>query len=259
MLIVVPTLGQRVHFLEQTLASLADQLPRPDVIVVAPAAATRANEIAARLGARTLVDPGGQAAAINLGMSAAERSHEFVNWIGDDDLLEPGSIAATVRALDQRADAVVAYGACRYVDRTGNQLWISRAGRWAPRILAWGPDLIPQPGMLIRRVAWDEVQGLDEAMRFAFDLDLLLKLRAVGAFVDVGAVVSSFRWHPDSLTVSDRSRSLAESRLARRRALSPGMRRLAWSWEGPVDLATRLAAAEVTRRARRRQSQGGAI
>jgi len=94
-------------------------------------------------------------------------------------------------------------------------------------------------------------------MRFAFDLDLLLRIQPLGRFIDVGDVVSSFRWHAESLTVSDRTTSLKESEQARRRALSPTMRNLAWMWERPVRIATRLAAAEVSRRARRRAAALG--
>ena len=86
--------------------------------------------------------------------------------------------------------------------------------------------------MLVRRSAWEAVGGVDESLRFAFDLDLLLKLQAgQGSFVDVGAVVSMFRWHAESLTVSDRTRSLDESELVKRRYLSSGMRKVAWAWE----------------------------
>lgn len=250
-LLVVPTLGRRVDFLQQTLASIAAQSRPADVIVVVPRGATEARDLAGDLGAVIVDDPGGQAAAINAGVAMARPQHVYVNWIGDDDLLVEESLAATAGALDRRADAVVAYGACSYIDAGGRVLWVSRAGRWANTILSWGPDLIPQPGMLVRLDAWRRVGGVDETLRFAFDLDLLLKLRAHGDLVDVGAIVSSFRWHPDSLTVADRSASLAESEAVKRRHLSPRARSLAWLWEAPVRGATRLAAREVTRRARR--------
>ena len=151
---------------------------------------------------------------------------------------------------------MVAYGACRYIDQHDNELWVSQAGPWANRILKWGPDLIPQPGMLVRRSAWQQVGGLDESFRFAFDLDLLLKLQALGRLIDVGAIVSSFRWHADSLTVGDRETSLRESEVARRRALKPTTRKLARLWEGPVRIATRVAAAEMRRRATKASTQG---
>ena len=105
--------------------------------------------------------------------------------------------------------------------------------------------------MLVSREAWERVGGVDESLKFAFDLDLLLKLKSIGTFVDVGTVVSSFRWHSESLTVSDRTMSLDESEAVKRRYLSPNARRLSWIWEKPVRGATRLAAREVSRRARK--------
>lgn len=252
-LIVVPTLGQRLEFLGQTLDSLLTQDVPVEVVLVTPVSSVEARALAHERGVRVVDDPGSLPGAINVGIASAAEHIEYVNWIGDDDLLEPGALRVTMDALALDPGRVLAYGGCRYIDDQGRQLWTSHAGRWATRVLAWGPDLIPQPGMLVRRWAWDRVQGVDESLKFAFDLDLLLKLRQVGAFVDVGAVVSSFRWHPDSLTVSDRSQSLAESEAVKRRFLSPGARSLAWAWEGPVRVATRAAAWEVTRRARNRR------
>jgi GT2 family glycosyltransferase len=254
-LIVVPTIGTRPAYLERCLASIAQQSVAADILIVAPIT-SEIQELADRFKADLLADPGSLAGAINLGVRQATSSHEFVNWIGDDDLLEPGSLERTVEALDRSPDAVVAYGACRYIDEHDNELWVSQAGPWANRILKWGPDLIPQPGMLVRRSAWQQVGGLDESFRFAFDLDLLLKLQALGRLIDVGAIVSSFRWHADSLTVGDRETSLRESEVARRRALKPTTRKLARLWEGPVRIATRVAAAEMRRRATKASTQG---
>lgn len=247
-LLVVPTLGRRPALLERTLHSIGTQSAPADVIVVGPDTPDLRTAAEAH-GARWIPDPGSQTKAINLGLAEAEPHHEFVNWLNDDDLLEPGSLEATTRALDQHPEATVAYGACRYIDEAGRELWVSRAGPWATRILSWGPDLIPQPGMLIRRTAWDRVGGVDESYRFAFDFDLLLKLKKIGPLIDVGQIVSSFLWHADSLTVGDRTTNLQESERAKRAALSPTARRFAWMWEGPVRVATRAAAWEVNRRA----------
>jgi GT2 family glycosyltransferase len=255
-LLVVPTLGRRLDFLALTLESIRSQDVPVDIVVVTPADAVAARELATAHGATVVDDPGSLPSAINLGVAAAQPQHEYVNWIGDDDLLAPGSLAATTQALQADQRRVLAYGACSYIDDVGRPLWVSRAGRWAQTILPWGPDLIPQPGMLVRLDAWHAVGGVDASLKFAFDLDLLLKLRQRGTFVDVGRVVSSFRWHPDSLTVSDRTTSLDESEAVKRRYLSPGYRRVSWLWEQPVRVATRVAAREVTRRARRLSAPG---
>lgn len=248
-LLVVPTLGRRLAYLRETLASIQCQSVPADVVIVAPKQAEEVRALAQRFGSLFVDDPGGLPEAINAGFDQGLADHEFVNWLNDDDLLEPGSLAATTTALRANQSGVVAFGSCRYIDSQGSELWVSRAGKWAPRVLSWGPDLIPQPGMLIRSSAWSEVGGLDTSYRLAFDLDLLLRLRKIGALIDTGTVVSSFRWHSESLTVDDRTTNIVESERAKRSALGPVARRLAWTWEGPVRVATRMAAREVNRRA----------
>ena len=250
-LLVVATLGRRPEFLRQTLASIRAQEVPSDIVIVAPLANESVQQAAGEFGARLLPDPGSLPAAINLGVGESPSTYSYVNWLNDDDLLEPGSLKLTTAALTANLRATVAFGACRYIDTAGRELWISKAGPWAPRILSWGPDLIPQPGMLVRAEAWRQVGGLDESFSFAFDLDLLLKLRKVGPLVDVGQVVSSFRWHADSLTVGDRRTNIAESERAKRQSLSPTARKFTWVWESPVRAATHLAANEVQRRARK--------
>jgi len=250
-LIVIPTLGQRIDYLHQTLASIHQQDVPADIVMVTPTTAAQARELAAEANSRVLDDPGSLPEAINAGVEAFGKDYPFVNWLNDDDLLTPGSLNATTTALRSNPGATVAFGSCRYIDGSGRDLWVSKAGAWAPRVLGWGPDLIPQPGMLVRSEAWRQVGGVDPSYRLAFDLDLLLKLKKIGPLVATGSVVSQFRWHADSLTVDDRTTNIAESERAKRAALGPGARRLAWLWEPPVRVATRLAAHEVQRRARR--------
>lgn len=248
-LIVVPTLGRRPAYLAQTLASVRQQDVPADLVVVCPPSAHQARETAESLGATLLEDPGSLSAAVNLGLAQAKENHRYGNWIGDDDLLVPGSLAATTAALDRDPSAVAAFGACTYIDEDGRALWVSRAGRAAAWMLPWGPDLVPQPGMLFRLEAFRAVGGLDESLEFAMDLDLLLKLRRCGRLVAVDRPVSSFRWHASSLTVSDRTASLVESERVKRRHLPRGLRPAAPVWEIPVRAATRIAARRLNKRA----------
>jgi glycosyltransferase involved in cell wall biosynthesis len=250
-LIVIPTLGQRVDYLRQTLESIRKQSISADIVMVTPISALAARAMASEFTAKVLDDPGSLPAAINLGVSQALPHHRYVNWLGDDDLLTAQSLQDCVTALTTEPNSVLAYGACRYIDDTGAELWVSKAGKWADRILAWGPDLIPQPGMLIRKSGWNSVGGVDETLSHAFDLDLLLKLRGLGDFTAVDSIVSCFRWHPDSLTVSDRSKSLNESEAIKRRYLSARQSKFKWIWEQPVRAATRVAAQRLNKRAYR--------
>jgi hypothetical protein len=248
-LLVVPTLGKRIEYLTQTLDSAFSQGVAVDVVVVLPAGAAQARDLATSYGADLLDDPGSLSAAVNAGLAGASPQHVYGNWIGDDDLLAPGSLAATTAALDRDPGAVVAYGQCTYIDESGRQLWVNKAGRKAVWLLPWGPDLIPQPGMLFRLSDFRAVGGLDETLQFAMDLDLLLRLRRRGKFTNVGGPVSSFRWHSRSITVSDRAASLAESERVKHRYLPGLLRPLAPLWDAPVRRATHIAARRVGARA----------
>ena len=246
--LVVPTLGRRADYLEQALQSVVSQSEPVDLVVVCPTEAKDARELAGQFGARIVDDPGNLPAAINVGVDSAS-DPEYVMWLGDDDLLEPDSLSLTIAALDRDPGSVLAYGWCRYVDPEGRPLWVNKTGKYAKAVLSWGPQLIPQPGMVVRRCAWDEVGGVDASLSLAFDFDLILKLRKVGQLVCVDRIVSNFRWHPDSLTVSSRSHNLTESEFVKRRYLRPWQQRVAWAWERPVRLATRVAAWKVNRKA----------
>ena len=237
--------------LTECLASIREQGQEVSIVVVRPRDASHVDQLAQQVGAECLDDPGSLPAAINAGIASCGLGHDYVGWLGDDDLLETGSVAAVSSALDREPRASVAFGYCRYIDEHGAALWTSRAGRWAPWILPWGPDLVPQPGMLVRGDAWRAVSGLDPSFRFAFDLDLLLRLRRMGPLIPVNRVVSSFRWHADSLTVGDRETNIAETERARRKSLPQALRPLAPLWEFPVRAATRVAAARISRRAAR--------
>ena len=248
-LIVVPTLGTRPELLKESISSIRDQSVTVDIAIVSPPSRV-VSDLADNLGITWIEDPNkGLAAAINLGVNEAVQDHSYVSWLGDDDLLTPDSLSLTTSALDGHPDAVLAYGPCRYINARGSHLWTNQAPSWVVPVLAWGPQLVPQPGMLVRATAWREVNGLDETYSMAFDFDLLLRLKKVGRFTRVSQPVSCFRWHADSLTVDDRARNLDESERAKRTALAPQFRRWTWLWEPPVRWATRVAARRVQRRA----------
>ena len=256
-LVVVPTLGERLDTLEESLASVrAQQGVDVHLVVVVPPAAEQARATAARHGA-TVVDDNrtGLSGAVNTGI-AARRGEEFYAWLGDDDLLLPGGLATLAGLLRGTDGAVVAYGACPYIDEHGRTVAVSRAGDLAARIMGWGPNLLPQPASMTRVPALVAAGPYDETLRYAMDLDMFLRLKRSGRFVSTKQEVAAFRWHADSITVANRNASLAESEMIKRRYLPAGLRPVAVAWELPVRWATRLAARQVGSRSRRVAAQG---
>ncbi|GAA2169443.1 glycosyltransferase [Pedococcus bigeumensis] len=252
-LAVVPTLGERTDTLGAALASIrAQEGVTTTLVVVAPPDATEARDIATEHGALIVDDPKrGLSAAVNVGIDAA-KDESYFSWIGDDDELRPDGLRTLVDLIEDES-AVVAFGACEYMAGDNRVFAVSRAGDWATRVLAWGPDLIPQPASLTRLDALRAAGPFDEKLRFVMDLDMFLRLRRLGRFVSTPRAVAVYRWHPDALTVANRGASIAEAEMVKRRHLPPRLRPVACVWQVPVRLAINVVSSQLSRRARRTQ------
>lgn len=250
-LVVLPTLGDRLETLHETLKSIDRQ--RDDVnlrlALVAPKSATKARKLGVSYGATIVDDPKtGISDAINCGI-AARNDEEFYAWMGDDDLYRDGGLLTLQTLLDENPNAIVSYGACEYIDPTGRVLATSAAGKLAQWLLPWGPDLIPHPGSMIRLNDLEAIGKFDPSLKYAMDLDAFLKLKKRGKFVSTKIVVSAFRWHPYSLTVAGRHASSLESEAVKAGHLPKGLHPFRFLWQYPVRWASALAAKQLGKRA----------
>ena len=250
-LVVLPTLGDRLETLQETLETIETQRQTASLrlIVVAPATAIQARELAKQFGAEVVDDPKtGISEAINCGIRA-RNGEEFYAWMGDDDLFRPEGLERLQELLDKNPQAVVAYGGGDYIDPSGKVLAQSAAGKLAQILLPWGPDLIPHPGSMIRLDALEQIGMFDPALKYAMDLDAFLKLKKLGKFAYTREIVSAFRWHPDSLTVANRRNSSLESEAVKAKHLPRVLRPIRFIWQYPIRWASSLAANLVSSRA----------
>jgi GT2 family glycosyltransferase len=242
-LLVLPTTGRRPELLRRTLDSLLHQAGEPaDVVVIAPVDATAvrqelADRVAEGYPIRVIDDPGrGLAAAVNAGFRTAGPGHRYGNWIGEDDVLLPGALRVACAELDEHPDAVLVYGDCQHVDSDGEYLFTTRAGLRPDWLMTWGPDLLSQPAVLFRLDALVRVGFLDEGLRHAMDLDLLLKLRRDGRFVASNRALAGFHRTDAPVDAARRAFAHREVELVRRRYLPAAVRARAGWWEAPVRL-----------------------
>ena len=250
-LVVLPTLGDRLDTLQETLETIEEQRKTSSLrlIVVAPASANAARELAVKYGAEVVDDPKtGISEAINCGIRV-RNGEEFYAWMGDDDLFRSQGLHKLQNLLDKNPSAVVAYGGCDYIDPSGKVLAQSAAGKFAQILLPWGPDLIPHPGSMIRLDALEQIGMFDQSLKYAMDLDAFLKLKKLGKFVFTREIVSAFRWHPDSLTVANRRNSSLESEAVKAKHLPAVLRPIRFIWQYPIRWASSLAANYVSSRA----------
>ena len=236
--VVVPTLGQRPEYLEQSLASIRGA-GQSWVVLVAPAAFD-ASDLIARGLADEKIDETGRSlpAAIEQGFLSLPDSVEFIAWLGDDDLLMPESLTVTSEFLLAHPKSSAVYGRCQYINENNQQVWLNKSGPWAAPLLHFGPDLIPQPGSLFRRSAYLKTNGLRTDLGWAFDMDIFLQLAKQGRLSYLRRTLSAFRWHTESLSVAQREKSVAEASKVRRDYLPGWLRPISGLWEGPVRWVT---------------------
>lgn len=254
--IVVPTTFSRPEYFENSVAS-AKSAGASFLIVVSPSPSDVNKQVLDRLVNNGVVDlcmtelPGlPLAEVLNQALMSLPDWCDYMGWLGDDDLLLPDSIQTVVKALDQNPDAVMVYGGCDYIDPSGKVIGTNRSSQFAATLLHFGPQLIPQPGSLWRRDAFEKIGGLSSDFNLAFDFDLFLRLSREGKLLHVNKTLAQFRWHLDSLSVKRRWVSVSEASRVRRRYYSGAMRVLWVLWEPPVMITTWIAGKLLNLRAK---------
>ena len=232
--LVIPTMGTRPEFLRQSLASIRSA-GNATIHIVAPESAKLAPVLDPDSYDALIVDPGtGLSAAIDAGLRSFPSNVEYINWLGDDDLLTEGSLNHALAILVSDPDIALVYGGCEYVDGDGKSLWLNKSGSYAKYLMRFGPQLIPQPGSLMRRDAYERIGGLDHQYKWAFDLDLFIRLSRVGKLQFTPRTLAKFRWHDGSLSVGGRNGSVAEASEIRMNSLPSPLKAFSPLWETPI-------------------------
>lgn len=202
--LVVPS-WRHGRYLSRTLESLSRQTyPHVEILVQDNASDDETRDVLAQWrGAprvRIVVErDAGQSDALVRGFRAARG--EILGWLNADDLLMPGAVAAGVDAL-QRERADVVYGHCALIDAAG------QFAGYVPGVRAFDAvalrnhtPFIAQPGVLMRREAYESTGGIDASLHFTMDWDLWCRMHAGGArFHFLPEVLAAARLLPEAKT-----------------------------------------------------------
>jgi glycosyltransferase involved in cell wall biosynthesis len=213
--IIVATLGERIS-LKQTLKSITSQnIADLEVKIVIPKGkADYLKQIATEVNLKNyelIVDEGrGLSAAINQGFSA-EGDFDFFGWINDDDELTTNSLSRSIKFLISNINKSAVIGNLGYLSSKSNKIITNKVSKINLIVSKIGPNVIPQPGSLIRKSTLSDQPLLNENYKYAMDLDMWLRILANGQIGIIKESQALMNWHSDSITISNRKKASIEA------------------------------------------------
>lgn len=210
--IAVPSYNQG-RFLNDALESIFSQNVPVEVYVADGGSTDNSIEIIKRwapklAGWRSHPDRG-QTSAIN--ESIAHGTAPFVAWLNSDDVYLDGALSTLLAALETAPASPAVYGQVWNTDKDLQRITRINTEPFNRSRLA-ARCIISQPGTLIRRNAWEAVDGADETLGMSMDYDLWWRLsEKFGTFLYINSDVAINRDHEDTKTNTKRHQHYKES------------------------------------------------
>jgi glycosyltransferase involved in cell wall biosynthesis len=162
----------------------------------------------------------GRAHARNRGFAASAPS-AYVALLDADDLWDAQKLERQIDFLERHPDVVAVGCFMRYISSTGRVLGQTgqRITEADMRRIARG-ELAPFPissCVLVRRDPYVAIDGFDETLREAEDLDFIARLARRGRIACLAEVLGSYRLHPESAMARRRLQVKMYARFVRER------------------------------------------
>lgn len=170
---------------------------------------------------------GGISRAMNAGIAAAT-GEVIAHLHSDDYYAHPQVLSHVARALNETG-AEWLFGRC-LSDIGGKRVPEGYVvPRYSYRRLLKG-NFIPHPATFVRKSLFDRTGSFNEQIKYAMDYDLWLRLGRLADPFQLDEHLAVFRWHPGSLTSSNRMASFEDDFAVRMRYTSKSPWSIAYHW-----------------------------
>ena len=153
----------------------------------------------------------GETHTVNKGFAMA--NGDIIGVVNSDDPLLPGAISTIVAHLVAQPDILVAYPDWVVVDEDGRTIkhYTTYDYKYTD-MLRWH-YCVPGPGTFFRRTVVEKLGGRDPNFRLVGDFDFWLRAGLLGPFTRVPATLATFRYHPESYSISQVGQAMAEEHI----------------------------------------------
>jgi glycosyltransferase involved in cell wall biosynthesis len=211
--VVTPTYNQEA-FLRDTIESVLSQdYPRIELIVIDDGSTDGTRSILEEYSGRITWSSRpnqGQTPTINEGFQKA--AGDILIWLNSDDTFLEGAVSTAVRYLNEDPDVGIVYGDTLFTEADGTPTGPSRAqSRFDYEnfvVECFNP--IPQPSAYIRRRVLEDTGPLDPYYYYFMDWDFWMRAGLRHRIRYIPHLMSTYRLHPDSKTVSQAKRAAPE-------------------------------------------------
>lgn len=203
--VVIPA-RNAARTLEQTLQSLVNQsLTDWQAIVIDDGSTDNTAELIRQWSARDARIQGisgaakGVSAARNAGLRAS--CGPLVAFLDADDLWLPSKLSTHLDHFQRRPEIGLSFDRILFVDAEGRSTGVESTTdvtNLAPSALLYENPACTASTLVIRREALEAIRGFDESMRFAEDLELMIRLRCTTSWLVEGLpqVLTHYRASP---------------------------------------------------------------
>ena len=208
---ILPTLGRNLDWLEESMSSVHSQDALVSGILATDKIGFELKYLCEKYDFEILkTSSKGVFAVINEVLNIKHEDFDAYFFLGDDDLMHASAVR-NLCAILQKGNLDIAYGKINYIDEDGSEIFINHAFSISKHFLRIFPNLIPNPGTIIKMEVWKKLGGYNLNYKYAADLDFWIRSRKDFRIGATKHLVASFRYHDNSLTGGNRDSSRKEA------------------------------------------------